>query len=742
MALIDDVQAICRRLGRQKWKELFLKHGLDITADDLEPELAKELPIKRSVPGFEDFAANGKRGIEPGKPGLSLLFHGLASPLVREVDGRTLGAFPTLRELDTIENYVFAARKVSLAKLRQTVGNAKLSVVLFATEYRSAKDTPHGAHADQAFSRTGVARVGTEQARYDGLVRGFLPFADGMPHAIRVLPARYVAYLALQRAGNDAAAVPMDFVDGDAGRKFWIPIHKLFSGDECLTDGPLEVEFSCRHVNEKLARVRRFVDVTVDPAALAQPPYRFEEGIAELSDGRDLPPGLVVPVAHESLVAEARLPNGDFATYRVPRGKTFGDTSSVEIPANGARHAPEYLHARTRVAGNQLEDLNELADVAAAVNRGGYDALHYLDFTGDGWVTCQVAGLAAAAEILPAYSIVAAPDFFPSCGQRELIKWGDGLGNLRREVWAQTPEFLSEGRLPANVQLADSPFDIAEDTVTAVVPLAGSIKRAEVVFPTPDTHRHSALPDDAAGLFAPGWDTSIDTDARGRMHLAAYGLGSPFPEDAKLCAALSTFWPAVAPDATRGLQPALTARTVSPLTDEEVGSVGQLPWDGVPGPKLVLESGLEFAVYPSFNHADYTLNALRNRMTLSLTGHISTAEYQHRVLAMALVYRALGRELPQGSGGNPREGWLVLSFRHAAPGDAERQAAQQEAALTLTGAVFRFELIRNTRGEVRPDKTWRIRVLDRTRLFAAPEIRRVLILKPGTTWKVANLGTV
>jgi hypothetical protein len=32
--------------------------------------------------------------------------------------------------------------------------------------------------------------------------------------------------------------------------------------------------------------------------------------------------------------------------------------------------------------------------------------------------------------------------------------------------------------------------------------------------------------------------------------IAAYGLGSPFPEDAKLCAALNSFWPAVAPDAS------------------------------------------------------------------------------------------------------------------------------------------------------------------------------------------------
>ena len=38
--------------------------------------------IDRTVPGFEDFALEGQRGIEPGRPARSLLFHALASPNV------------------------------------------------------------------------------------------------------------------------------------------------------------------------------------------------------------------------------------------------------------------------------------------------------------------------------------------------------------------------------------------------------------------------------------------------------------------------------------------------------------------------------------------------------------------------------------------------------------------------------------------------------------------------------------
>ena len=69
MTLIDDVQTVCRRLAPQGWADLLAKHSLDITAPNLAEELARELPdIRRDLPGFEDFAMEGKRGIEPGCP--------------------------------------------------------------------------------------------------------------------------------------------------------------------------------------------------------------------------------------------------------------------------------------------------------------------------------------------------------------------------------------------------------------------------------------------------------------------------------------------------------------------------------------------------------------------------------------------------------------------------------------------------------------------------------------------------
>ena len=94
--------------------------------------------------------------------------------------------------------------------------------------------------------------------------------------------------------------------------------------------------------------------------------------------------------------------------------------------------------------------------------------------------------------------------------------------------------------------------------------------------------RKTGLPDGSPGLFDPGWDTSqgiyyTDPNRPLQKFLTAYGLGSPFIEDAKLCAALGAYWPGVAPDSTRTFQPDKKIAgnfypypTIVPLTDEEM----------------------------------------------------------------------------------------------------------------------------------------------------------------------------
>ena len=100
-------------------------------------------------------------------------------------------------------------------------------------------------------------------------------------------------------------------------------------------------------------------------------------------------------------------------------------SSSLNIAAEGLwRHGPEYVHVRSRVDDDGTEvDLNTDPDVAETVAAEEYRARHYVDFTGDGWVAAVVPQLAT---VVPrrraADSLVAAPDFFPSTDQRELME--------------------------------------------------------------------------------------------------------------------------------------------------------------------------------------------------------------------------------------------------------------------------------------------------------------------------------
>lgn len=706
MALIDDVKAVCDDLAPHGWKELLLAHGVDITvpANKLAAELAKEVTVDRRIAGFQDLGkgANGKnRGIEPGKPAFSVLYHALASPNVtRDPAGATLRRMPTLRQIETVENYVFAAGKKTLAALVKTAKDRGLTVgvVVFSYEYRAAHDTCHERHADLVFARTGLSRVGNKPPLYDGATRGFLPFDTGDPFGIRVLPARYAAFLAYRQKGDQANFCPMRFGANpgfnDATGDFWVPVHKLFAGSECLTDvASLTVTLTARHLNEKIARVHKALGNPNKLTAkqLTEPPYAFESGIAELSTSAADPSGFLVPVVHPRLCEPVD------ATLLVKKNsKLF--SSSLNIDRVGdSRRAPEYVNIRHVVNADGTElNLNEMdlteGEMTARLLAGNFQARHYADFCGEGSITASVPALAAAAgkNVLPAYSLVTPPDFFPSCDQRELTAWTNSTEvpeQLRGRIWAQPPRTLSDQRIAANLQLPWKPFAKGDRTMTAIVPLFGEVAPAQAITPRTDPLRHSHLSDDAAGVFAPGWDVGKD-DLQGTEHLAGYSLGSPFPEDAKLCAALSTFWPAVAPDNTRQLpRRGNLDFSVSPLTDEEIGQVGTRPWDGVMGPVRITDGSQAFAEFDSFAHVDYVDNALDGKFSLSTLGRIDSTEYKSRVLASALVHFFLEAD----TGLDPTN-WFVLSFRRLNPGDEGQRRAEDAAGAMLLGQSYRFEI--------------------------------------------------
>jgi hypothetical protein len=780
MALIDDVFVVCNGLG-DDWAEMLEVHGLNIrqsSPDALANELLnKNLIVDRDMPGFQDFADDQTRGIIPGRPAHSLFYHALASPnVVFGKSGKLLQAFPDLGQIETIENYVFGVNPPTIRELLARTQAHLLSVVIFTYEYRPASQTCHRKHADLVFSRTGIARVGTRPVRYQPALRGYLPQPESGINGFHVCPARYAAFLAVPMIGSQSRFIPMRFretgANGDSAdhvpdnqRSFWVPLHKLFPGKECLHASNvgalnLTLQFNASHFNEKLFRLHELLGNNPKPVS----PYILTDGIADLiaSNGGAVQ---VQPVPHRTLVEEARFADDTRLTFTVPNTNPKNapfSLFSTSLSIDGTTSAPSYVHIRTEVRANTAIDLNQdpamNSDKALTtkLEQGGYEAQNYLDFTGEGWIalTCpelkNVAGVDANSKA--AYSLVCGPDFYPSCDQRELTEWTGSSSvpkTLRDGIWNIPPDPLCDVRLPANLQLngGNNPFRPEEDTVTSLVPFF-EMPSGSVVQASPAALRHSHLPDDAAGVFAPGWDVSMDTNRDKVTHLAGYSLGSPFPEDTKLCAALSTFWPAVAPDATREMEPATgnQSGTVSPMTDQEIGEVGNVSWDGVSAPKIVSVNGREFADYANFARVDYVRNALGDKFTISLTSRVDSPEYQKRVLALALTYLNLGAErisnaherLPLKE---ERALWKVLSFQSTILGTPELAQAEKDAGATLSGDVYRCDLYRpDTPATVidSPSDVFRKRVEINNRflVFMSPSQRVVLLKAQGDrTWR-------
>jgi hypothetical protein len=721
--LIDRVRKICARLDAYGWGDLLKAHGLDIRATDLEAELLRPLKtINRDLPGFQDFAREGCRGIEPGKAAQSLLYHAFASPqVINGVNGKKLRAFPTPAEIATVENLCFGIRPPSIQELRLRVKHAPLAIAVFSSEYRPAISTIHQKHADLCFARVGVARIGTAPCEYLPEARGYLPMVSKNPHAIRVLPCRYVAYIAAQLPGQEQNFGPLRFqtgTPGDRDRKFWVPVHKLFSGSECIRGLSLDVKLKAQHLNEKLRRVHRVlggegIETECHEPKLGKPPFTIREGLAEFSKEIDDGEGLLVPLVYPRLIEPAQL-GGKPLAYRAPANrKPFRSSLIINSRPSEARSAPEYVHIRHKLEEDgKITNLNDLPDMLKIIETGDYRALHYIDHTADGCIEAQCSELALELpRSLAAYSMVGAVDFFPLVKQQELMQWWEQSvpPELQENIWPTNPGpplSLCDIRYPPNLSLTaeklnieNEPrrvFDPKDDTMTAIVGLIDSASGAPTKIDDLVNERVSMLSDGAAGVFAPGWDTSIDrtdelaqkdgTVLPGVYHFNNYGLGSPFPEDAMLCAALSSFWPAAAPDVTRTFAPGNYA-TATPLTDDVLGQTGEEPWDGIPGPRIP-DPKVNEVEYRAIEFGDYVQAALNNKFNIEKIAQTSAAEYAARTLVMARVYAALGAVTRE-----EKRKWAVFSFTQAVPTDADRLYAEEKSKSKLSPAsAYRFKI--------------------------------------------------
>ncbi|HWJ73302.1 MAG TPA: twin-arginine translocation signal domain-containing protein [Kaistia sp.] len=794
--LVDRVRAVCARLAPLGWRQLLLDATggeLDIEADPLGAELGKGLTrIDRSYPGFGDFALSGSKGIEAGRPERSLLYHALASPtVVADRSGNALRGFPTLAEIEAVENYVYGVAPPTLEDIRRQAGGRPLGMVVFAPQYQSAPMSVHSKHAELCFSRTGITRLGTLEPLYDGRARNFVPLDDAQPFEFRVVPRRFVAFLAIQMQGASEAFGPQDVLPEDKDLPFWVPIHKLFSGRECIAGLDLRVELTRGLRNDGLAQFHRFLDLNGlknnwRGEDLENFPFTIkDERIGSLSERPDFGDGVLEPRPNP-LLTPAQY-DGRLLTFPVD-GRYTSDPENLQLGAmqimpvgtpdpppgeprymldafrDTQRPAPEYINIRHRVLPNgQIENLNLRPDMDAVIKAGGYDALHYFDGVGDGWVEVDCPQLKTGVDwILPAYCTVGLPDFFPKVTQRDLMVWWqtEVPEPIRDALWAIHPLALSQTRMAGNITLPVG-FSLEDTTITAIV-TQPTEAAGEVQHPNgPWEVQKTGLPDGSPGLFDPGWDTSqgiyyTDPHRPLQKFMAGYGLGSPFIEDAKLCAALGAYWPGVAPDSTRTFAPDkgiggefYPYPTIIPLTDQEIGSApledgSYLPWDGVRGPKLITVADKPVVAYPNAYRVDYIDTV--GTMTAALTSRVDTPEYRARIMAMAGVYWALGIHDPEFLKHfdkktaafkvlQAKAAWSVLSFQSVKPDDAGLLAAEKSAGVQLSGTRrYSFHVIRWGDESAHPDdmNVVLLEVLEQARAYVSDNI--VLIQREDGPW--------
>jgi len=335
---------------------------------------------------------------------------------VADRHGIALRDFPTLAEIDAVENYVYGVSPPSFAALQSMAKGQPLAIVTFALQYRNTPNSVHGRHAELCFSRAGIARLGTIEAKYEWQDAGLR--RPGSGPAVRV--PRHPAALRGVSGGADEGRQrqfrPQDFLAGkdqDETRSFWVPIHKLFSGRECIQGFDLALALERDVRNDELARFHKYLDVmgyrnNWRGEDLENFPFLIRnEKIASLSTRPAFGPGVLeptpAPLAVTATYKGRKLtfpvdPNftGDPANLEfsslqpLPTAASDGPSTPTymyDISDNTQRPAPEYLNLRHRVLANGATDnLNRREDMMAIIKHGGYQAQHYIDFTGDGWI--------------------------------------------------------------------------------------------------------------------------------------------------------------------------------------------------------------------------------------------------------------------------------------------------------------------------------------------------------------------
>ena len=677
--------------------------NLSLTGDALKAELVKDLDATRlrklmdsPESGFDDFA--GMHMVKPGFPAFSLLYHALASPRVRP---SIVTAYPALEQLDVLENYIYSLVEWEhLKTIYEVNANSDLVLAVFAYEYRPAFKTPHHEHADLVFSRTGVARVGQHNYNFDRINRCFTNQPkDGIPvEQAAVVPARYGLFLA-KRVKSDQCNLmttgiykPGDKFDDreDNKRSFLQPIRKVFHNDALF--GEAKLNFSEAHKSEKLAKLVEHTDlkfynnlkptVRTSTQLIVQDPKVTNAGSTFLVVSKPEP---LIRISKEGnkpvyFLVPAMIPGEDgYSRNRYFTSYNTQEVQDVELlvptPAGYNKIPNQYTEPRTQplflnitheqdtLIASGYREVTKDATFDTRLNDGMYQSPLFEDSICEGVVNAQIVTNVDALRgmntgVLPAFSIVTAPDFFPQVDNFDLMTYDVAPGTAVNisNFYEGGLASLATARLTPNPDLLPT-MDLA-DTYTAVLShksKAGTPAAQTGRFKNPSLPKgymvSGFLPDVASSVFAPGWDITYSADKPGSpdVYLSTEGLGSPFVEDMKLCAAANGMWPASSPDAARTYQGSLDPwsrnATAIPLLDDELGFHKNSPaglmmgketfgWDGVQGPFLKNINGKWKVNFADVGRADVVQNALDGNVDLSKLRMLTSGELISRMACL------------------------------------------------------------------------------------------------------------
>ncbi len=683
--------------------------GVDFNGegDALKTELIKkldktQLAILRTKEGagFDDFA--GSHLIKPGYPAFSLLYHALASPRVRSTN---FTAYPALAQIDLLEDYIYALYDFKQLKSAYKINADKeLVLAVFAYEYRPAFKTPHHQHADMAYSRTGIARVGNQPMNYDAINRCFInkPSAEAATKQVAVTPARYGLFLAKKVKSRNVDVLKMSvskpgdqYSDAnDAAQWFLQPVRKLFNHD--LLIGESNISFCENHRSEKIYKLFKSRRV-VFADGMEPPILKSDYLIVQDTTIRNVGSGFLVISKEKPLIRQAK--KGDQLLYfKVPKGGNYNtryfnalntqEVEDVELlmnlgtasrplyqhNANGynkPRNKPLFLnvtHVRSNDGYTQLQrDTN--GSFENKINAGNYDSPLFEDSICDGCVMVNTAGInftkltGVNTACLPAFSIVTAPDFFPQVDCFDLLAYDIAPGRSMQEssFYEGGTTSLATLRMKPNPNILNS----KDITYTAVlcsqhqpIPAITPQKLQSFTNPVADKGYFVSgfLPDVSSAIFAPGWDITY-AGTLNDIYLSTEGLGSPFTEDMKLCAAMNGMWPVASPDAARtyqgGLEVDYRNTTAVPLMDDEIGFHSRAPrgdgfesfgWDGEQGPYLEKMNKKWKANFTDLGRADVVQNTLDGNLDMSKLRELDSKELITRMACLRLCIQKLPKK--------------------------------------------------------------------------------------------------